>query len=218
MYGGVDVLEAYAMTEACHQMTSNPIGGGRKPGSVGVAQGTVQIAIFDPSSDIPINEANKRGEVCVKGPNVMKKYLDNDFANKSAFTSSGFFRTGDEGHMDEGGFLTITGRLKEMINKGGEKISPIEIDSALLAHPAVMEAVAFAIPDPKYGEVVGAAVRLRADMMHVSEADLMMFVGTKLASFKVPGGVFIVSELPRTASGKIQRRLIAAQFISKSKL
>jgi acyl-CoA synthetase (AMP-forming)/AMP-acid ligase II len=213
MYG-VEVLEAYAMTEASHQMTSNPLGGSRKSGTVGIPQGSVELKIFNGSGkEVPVGG---RGEVCVKGPNVTAGYLNNPTANASAFFGS-FFRTGDEGFLDQDGFLTITGRLKELINRGGEKISPIEIDSVLLSHSAVSEAVSFAIPDPKYGEVVGAAVVLK-NGARLSEEQLKSFVSTKVTGFKVPVKIFIAQELPRTATGKIQRRLVADKFLRPSKL
>lgn len=210
----VRVLEAYAMTEASHQMTSNPLGDGRRPGTVGLPHGNVQIRIY--ASNMKIAPHNTRGEVCVKGPSVIKGYLDNPLANSKAFID-GFFRTGDEGFLDKNGFLTITGRLKELINKGGEKISPIEIDTVTLSHPAVAEAVSFAIPDPKYGETVAVAVVLKASKA-VTETELSKHIGTKLASFKVPTKIFIANSLPKTATGKVQRRKVAEKFMHRSKL
>ena len=210
----VEVLEAYAMTEASHQMTSNPIGGKRKPGTVGIPHGSVEIKVLDQNGNEV--KTGTRGEVCVKGPNVTKGYLNNPTANASAFVA-GFFRTGDEGFLDHEGFLTITGRLKELINRGGEKISPIEIDSVLLSHPEIANAVAFGIPDPKYGEVVGAAVVLKSGSK-LNENQLKEFVSSKVAPFKVPSRIFIAPDLPRTATGKVQRRLVADKFLKSSKL
>ena len=211
---GVEALEAYAMTETSHQMTSNPMGGKRKPGTVGVAQGSVEIGVFDSNGkQVKIGE---HGEVCVKGPTVTKGYLNNPSANATAFYGP-YFRTGDQGFMDADGFLTITGRLKELINRGGEKISPIEVDSVLLSHPNIAEAVCFGMPDLKFGEVVGAAVVLRPGST-LTEADIKKFVSTKLAAFKVPVRVFIAAALPRTATGKIQRRLVADKFLPRSKM
>ena len=210
----VEVLEAYAMTEASHQMTSNPIGK-RKPGTVGLPQGSVKIRIVNQSG---VQEpCGVRGEICVQGPNVTLGYLNNPTVNGSAFVN-GFFRTGDEGFLDKDGYLTITGRLKELINKGGEKISPIEIDSALLSHPSVAQAVAFTIPDAKYGEVVGAAVVLKRGASNITEAKLKEFTSTKIAAFKVPSKIYIEADIPRTATGKIQRRLVAEKFLKNSKL
>lgn len=214
MYG-VQVLEAYAMTEASHQMTSNPLNG-RKPGTVGIPHGSVQVRIFHPSEDTVL-PAGTRGEVCVMGQNVTSGYINNAEANKRSFTRDGFFRTGDEGFHDRDDFLTITGRLKELINKGGEKISPIEIDSVLLSHPDVSEAVAFAIPDSKYGEVVGVAIVLKTGSS-TDASTIKTFVGSKLAGFKVPSHVFVVQNIPRTATGKIQRRLVAEKLVNKSRL
>ena len=214
MYG-VDVLEAYAMTEASHQMTSNPIGGSRKPGTVGKPFGSVDVKIFSPEGAV-VTAAGIHGEICVRGPNVTKGYLGNASANATAFYGA-FFRTGDQGFVDADGFLTITGRLKELINRGGEKISPIEIDTVLLSHSQVLEAVAFGMPDAKYGEMVGAAVVLRP-RSGLNETDLKTFVASKVIKFKVPERIFIADSLPRTATGKIQRRLVAEKFLSRSKM
>jgi acyl-CoA synthetase (AMP-forming)/AMP-acid ligase II len=211
----VHVLEAYAMTEASHQMTSNPLDGRRRPGSVGIPHGNVQIRIYSPQGKML--ESGTKGEVCVKGPSVIKGYLNNPSANATAFFD-GFFRTGDEGFVSlDDGFLTITGRLKELINKGGEKISPIEVDSVVLTHPAVSEAVSFAIPDLKYGETVGVAVVLKSGQK-ITESQLAKYIGTKIASFKVPSKIFIAATLPKTATGKIQRRIVAQKFVAKSNL
>lgn len=177
------VLEAYAMTEACHQMTSNPLPPAkRKPGSVGIGQG-VQVAILDDAGNVV--GQGLEGEVCIRGENVTKGYLNNPTANATAFHKGGYFRTGDQGIMDEDGFVIITGRIKELINKGGEKISPIEIDNVLALHPSVSEAVSFAVPDELYGNDVGVAVVLKPGAK-LSEDDLRNFVQEKLAKFKVP--------------------------------
>ena len=204
---GAPVLEAYGMTEASHQMSSNPLPPGeRLPGSVGSGTG-VQIGVMDEAG--ALLPSSERGEVVIKGPNVMSGYRDNPAANAEAF-SGGWFRTGDQGYLSDTGYLTLTGRLKELINRGGEKIPPIEVDAALLLHPAVAEAVCFGVPDAKYGEAVHAAVVLSGDC---EEADLRSFCGERLAAFKVPDRVYIVDELPRTATGKVQRRHVAARFI-----
>jgi acyl-CoA synthetase (AMP-forming)/AMP-acid ligase II len=213
---GVDVLEAYAMTEACHQMTSNPMEGTyrRRPGTVGISHGGVSIKILDGRGTEALR--GNRGEICVKGSNVMTGYMNNEAANKEAFAGE-YFRTGDEGVMDRDGFITITGRIKELINRGGEKISPLEIDAVLLSHPSVSEAVCFGIQDPKYGEVVGAVVVPKKGR-NITEAEIITFVKSKVASFKVPVKVFIADQLPRTATGKIQRRLVAKHFLERSNL
>lgn len=178
------VLEAYAMTEAAHQMTSNPLPPGkRQPGSVGVGTGVEVRILDDTGKEVPQGTA---AEICVRGENVTKGYLNNPSANESSFTKDGFFRTGDQGTKDKDGFVIITGRIKELINKGGEKISPIEIDNTLLHHSKVAEAVSFAIPDPgHYGEDIGAAVVSKTDG-GVTDAELKAWVGDKLAKFKVP--------------------------------
>jgi oxalate---CoA ligase len=205
------VLEAYGMTEAAHQMASNPLPPEpRQPGSVGRGTG-VQIATMnDAGTLLP---AGSQGEVVIKGSNVTRGYHNNPEANAAAFTS-GWFRTGDQGVLDARGYLTLVGRLKELINRGGEKISPREIDEALLTHPAVAEAVCFGVPDAKYGEEVAAAVVLRGE---ASAADLLAHCRERLAAFKVPKTIHLVMQIPRTATGKVQRRVVAAAFATDIK-
>ncbi len=204
---GAPVLEAYGMTEAAHQMASNPLPPGpRKPGSVGKGTG-VGIAILDEQGQIL--PAGTQGEVCIRGVNVMHGYLNNAEANASSFCN-GYFRTGDQGVLDENGYLMLTGRLKELINRGGEKISPLEVDAVLLEHPAVAEAVSFAAPDAKYGEEVHAAVVLKGK---ATPAEIQAFCSKRLADFKVPKVIHVTKEVPRTATGKIQRRHVAAHFL-----
>jgi len=201
---GVPILEAYGMTEAAHQMASNPLPpAARKGGSVG--RGTaVEIAILDEAGQqLPQGTV---GEVSIKGPNVFRGYEGNPEANAESF-ANGWFRTGDQGYLDDGGYLMLVGRLKELINRGGEKISPREIDDTLLTHPAVGEAVCFGIPHRVYGEAVAAAVVLKAD---VKESDLIAHCRLSLSDFKCPTVVYIVDSIPRTATGKIQRRNVAA--------
>ncbi|MGZ8846726.1 MAG: acyl--CoA ligase [Pyrinomonadaceae bacterium] len=201
---GVPVLEAYGMTEAAHQMASNPLPpGARKAGSVG--RGTqVDIAILDKEgNELP---SGATGEVSIKGANVFGGYEGNPEANAEAF-SNGWFRTGDQGHLDREGYLTLSGRLKELINRGGEKISPREIDEILVTHPAVAEAVCFGIPDRVYGEGVAAAVVLKGE---ATEKELIAHCRSSLSDFKCPTKIFIMDSIPRTATGKIQRRNVAA--------
>lgn len=201
---GVPVVEAYGMTEASHQMASNPLER-QKVGSVGLATG-IELAILDAGNHVL--PAGERGEVAIKGPTVVDGYENNPSANETAFTG-GWFRTGDEGTLDEDGFLFLTGRLKEQINRGGEKISPLEIDAVLLEHPAVAQAVAFAMPHPKLGEEVGAAVVLRetaeGDADAPGERELRAYVSGRLAAFKVPRRILFVPEIPKGATGKVQR-------------
>ncbi|KAF3929861.1 S-dihydroxybenzoyltransferase [Dactylella cylindrospora] len=211
---GAPVLEAYAMTEAAHQMTSNPLPPGkRKPGSVGLGQG-VDVRILDDNGDeVP---QGKEGEICIKGENVTKGYLNNPTANASSFTKTGHFRTGDQGKKDEDGYVIITGRIKELINRGGEKISPIEIDSALLAHPAVGEAVSFAMEDEILGQEPAAAVVFK-EGKSASVDELKKFLGERLAKFKVPKKIFVTKNMPKTATGKIQRRIVAETMFREEK-
>lgn len=198
---GCPVIESYGMTEAAHQMTSNPLPPRpRKPGTVGLPAGP-EVAILDPAGrKLPQGE---EGEVAIRGPNVTAGYVANPAANAAAFTD-GWFRTGDQGRFDPEGYLTITGRLKEMINRGGEKIAPREVDEALLAHPAVAQAVAFALPHDKLGEEVAAAVVLR-EGQNASEQELRAFVARRLADFKVPRRILLLPEIPKGATGKPQR-------------
>ena len=204
---GAPVLEAYGMTEAAHQMASNPLPPGpRKPGFVGQGTGVGIVVLDEQGQVLPFG---MHGEVSIRGTNVMHGYLNNPEANASSFCN-GYFRTGDQGVLDENGYLMLTGRLKELINRGGEKISPLEVDAALLEHPAVAEAVSFAAPDAKYGEEVHAAVVLKGK---ATPAEIQAFCGKRLADFKVPKVIHIADAVPRTATGKIQRRHVAAHFL-----
>ncbi|HVH65457.1 MAG TPA: acyl--CoA ligase [Candidatus Acidoferrum sp.] len=203
---GVPVLEAYGMTEASHQMASNPLPPRpRLPGSVGVGTG-VEIAILDEAG--AVLPRGTTGEVAIRGSNVMDGYENNPQANASAF-SSGWFRTGDQGVLDGDEYLRLLGRIKELINRGGEKIAPREIDEALVAHPAVAEAVSFGVPHETWGEVVEAAVVTRQP---VTERELQNHCRTLLAEFKIPGRIHIVDAIPKTPTGKVQRRFVAQQF------
>ena len=198
---GAPVIEAYAMTEAAHQMCSNPLPPrARKAGCVGPAAGPeVSIRSLDGTELAQGGE----GEICIRGANVTTGYLNNPEANATAFHDD-WFRTGDQGVMDEDGYVKITGRLKEIINRGGEKIAPLEIDEVLLDHPAVGQVCAFAVPHDKLGEDVGAAVVVK-DGEEVSERDLRSFAAERLADFKVPRKILFVPEIPKGPTGKIQR-------------
>ena len=177
------VLEAYAMTEGAHQMTSNPLPPAKRlPGSVGIGQG-VEVKILD--QDGREQPQGSEAEICIRGENVTKGYLNNPEANKTSFTADGFFRTGDQGKKDKDGYVIITGRIKELINKGGEKISPVELDNIVAQNQAVAEAVHFAINDDMYGQVVGLAVVLK-DGQRIAEDELRTYIASKVAKFKVP--------------------------------
>jgi acyl-CoA synthetase (AMP-forming)/AMP-acid ligase II len=202
------LIESYGMTEASHQMASNPLPPAvRKPGTVGVAAGP-EIAIMDESGAILPRGAT--GEIVIRGPNVTLGYENNPKANGEAFTN-GWFRTGDQGMMDADGYLSITGRLKEIINRGGEKISPREVDEVLMDHPAVAQVVTFAIPHDKLGEDVGAVVVLK-EGKQATERELRDFVQSKLADFKVPRKILFMDEIPKGATGKLQRIGLAAKL------
>jgi acyl-CoA synthetase (AMP-forming)/AMP-acid ligase II len=198
---GVPVLEAYGMTEAAHQMASNPLPPRpRYPGCVGIAAGP-DVAVMDEIGFIL--RPGVIGEVVIRGPNVTAGYENNPAANASAF-AGGWFRTGDQGVIDEAGYLRLTGRLKEIINRAGEKVAPLEVDIVLMDHPAVRQAVTFALPDPLMGEDVAAAVVLR-DGETVDEQTLRRFVATRLSAFKVPRKIVFLAELPKGPTGKLQR-------------
>ena len=199
----IPLVEAYGMTEAAHQMTSNPLPPGRRlAGSVGVATG-VEVAILD--DDWRALGAGETGEVAVRGPSVVDGYRDNPEANAASFRD-GWFRTGDSGSIDADGYLCLQGRLKELINRGGEKISPHEVEDAILAYPGIDEVVAFAMPDAKLGETVGVAVVGSDD---VEAEALTAHRAERLAAFKVPSRIVMVDEIPKGPTGKVQRRRLA---------
>ncbi len=206
------VIEAYGMTEASHQMASNPLPPlKRKAGTVGLAAGP-EIGIL--SNDGKILSSNIIGEIVIKGANVTKGYKNNFKANEESFVN-GWFRTGDQGLIDDDGFLTIKGRLKEIINRGGEKISPNEIDEILIGHPDVAQAVTFSIKHEKLGEDVGAALVL-IDNRNTTRADIQEYLKKRIASFKIPKTIVFLEELPKGSTGKIQRIGLAEKLgISK---
>ncbi len=197
----VPVIEAYGMTEAAHQMASNPLPPGlRKIGSVGLPAGPEIVILDETGAILPSMSV---GEIAIRGDNVILGYWDNPDANKKAFCK-GWFRTGDQGYLDNEGYLYINGRLKEIINRGGEKISPREVDDVLLSHFAVAQAVAFALPHPTLGETVAVAVKLQPDAF-ADEPMLRHFASQSLAPFKVPDRIIFVDEIPKGATGKLQR-------------
>jgi acyl-CoA synthetase (AMP-forming)/AMP-acid ligase II len=196
------VLQAYGMTEAAHQMATNPPPPGvRKENSVGLPTGVAVTILDDDGNELP---RGATGEVSIKGPNVTRGYLRNPEATASAFTN-GWFRTGDSGAIDADGYIYLHGRIKELINRGGEKISPLEVDDVLLRHPAVREAVTVGVPNAIYGEEVEAVVTLHADQT-ASADELIAHCKEHLAAFKAPKAIRFVPEIPRSATGKIQRR------------
>lgn len=198
---GCPVIESYGMTEAAHQMASNLLPPhARKPGSVGVAAGPEVAIMDDGGRPLPVGEI---GEVVIRGPNVTSGYLNNAEANAKAFTD-GWFRTGDQGVLDHEGYLTITGRLKEIINRGGEKVAPLEVDNVLNDHPAVRQVLTFAMPHAKLGEEVAAAIVL-AEGASASEQEIRDYAATRLADFKVPRKIVFLTEIPKGATGKLQR-------------
>jgi oxalate---CoA ligase len=200
------MLESYGMTEASHQMAANPLPPGERiPGSVGVSAGT-ELGIVDATGRLLA--AGEAGEVVIRGPGVMSGYVNNPKATAEALFGP-WFRTGDRGVLRDG-YLFLEGRIKEMIIRGGENISPAEIEQALLAHPAVTDAVCFGTPDDKYGELPAAAVTLSSD---VEPRELIGFCRERLAAFKVPAVIHVLPQIPRTATGKVQRRRVG-EFVA----
>ncbi len=198
------VIEGYGMTEAAHQMASNPLPPrAQKPGSVGVEAGPLVRTAHETENRL----IEGVGEIVISGPNVTPGYESNPEANeKNFFEAEGrrWFRTGDQGAFDDEGYLTLTGRLKEIINRGGEKVSPLEVDGVLSAHPAVAQALTFALPHPKLGEEVAAAIVLK-EGAEATEKDIRDFAAERVAAFKVPRKVVILDEIPKGATGKLQR-------------
>ena len=197
---GCPLVESYGMTEAAHQMASNPLRGTRKPGAVGLPAGPEVRIMTDDGIFLPQGEI---GEVVIRGPNVTAGYEANPEANAKAF-HEGWFRTGDQGMLDAEGYLQLTGRLKELINRGGEKVSPLEVDGVLSAHPGVAQALTFAIPHAKLGEEVGAAI-VRREGAELTERELRDFAAKYLADFKVPRKIVFLAEIPKGATGKLMR-------------
>ncbi|TVZ06397.1 AMP-dependent synthetase [Trebonia kvetii] len=200
---GVPLVEAYGMTEAAHQMASNPLPPReRRPGTVGLGTGTEVVALDDDWRPVPPGD---EGEIAVRGPSVVDEYLDNPAATFAAFRN-GWFRTGDVGRLSADGYLSLVGRVKELINRAGEKISPYEVEDVLLTHPSVAEAAAYPVPDEKYGEQVGVVIVLRGD---ATPRELTLYCAERLAAFKRPVRVTILDSIPKGPTGKIQRRNLA---------
>jgi acyl-CoA synthetase (AMP-forming)/AMP-acid ligase II len=207
------VVESYGMTEASHQMTSNPLPPQpRKPGSVGLPTGP-EVAIMNQAGDFLL--AGETAEIVIRGENVTRGYLNNPSANESSFVD-GWFRTGDQGYLDPDGYLFITGRIKEIINRGGEKIAPREIDEALMEHPAITQAVAFAVPHTTLGEDVAVAIVLQKNAS-VTEKEIREYAFSQMADHKVPSQVLIVDEIPKGPTGKLQRIGLAEKLADKLK-
>jgi len=172
----------------------------------------VSVRILDDKgSELP---NGTQGEICIRGPNVTSGYLNNPAANASSFHPNGYFRTGDMGTIDAAGYVRITGRIKEMINRGGEKIAPVELDNVLASHPAVAEAVCFALDSELYGQEVGTAVVLK-ERKEVSEGELKRWLSERVAKFKVPKRVWFTKVMPKTATGKVQRRMVAEEMVKR---
>ncbi len=202
------VIEAYGMTEATHQMASNPLPPAiQKPGLVGMPAGPEICIMNDKNEKLP---KGKIGEICIKGDNVTNGYENNPEANKQSFVNN-WFRTGDEGFFDEDGYLKISGRLKEIINKGGEKISPLEVDNILMDFPPIDQALCFGYKDKMLGEDIAVAIKLKENKS-CTEDDIKSYANEKLAKFKIPKKIFIVKDIPKGATGKLQRIGLAKKF------
>ena len=198
---GSPLIESYGMTEATHQMASNPLPPKvRKPGTVGVAAGP-EVAIM--GLDGELLGADAVGEIVIRGPNVTAGYENNAVANEEGFLN-GWFRTGDQGVRDVDGYLSITGRLKEIINRGGEKVSPREVDEIIMDHPAVAQVVCFGMPHAKLGEEVAAVVVLK-EGAQATDREIQDFVSKRAADYKVPKKILFMDEIPKGATGKLQR-------------
>ena len=202
------VIEAYGMTEATHQMASNPLPpAAQKPGLVGMPAGPEICIMNDNNEKLPEGEL---GDICIKGDNVTNGYENNPEANKQSFVND-WFRTGDEGFFDEDGYLKISGRLKEIINKGGEKISPLEVDNILMDFPPIDQALCFGYKDKMLGEDIAVAIKLKENKS-CTEDDIKSYANEKLAKFKIPKKIFIVEDIPKGATGKLQRIGLAKKF------
>ena len=202
------VIEAYGMTEATHQMASNPLPPAiQKPGLVGMPAGPEICIMNDKNEKLSQGEI---GEICIKGNNVTNGYENNPEANKQSFVND-WFRTGDEGFFDEDGYLKISGRLKEIINKGGEKISPLEVDNILMDFPPIDQALCFGYKDKMLGEDIAVAIKLKENKS-CTEDDIKSYANEKLAKFKIPKKIFIVEDIPKGATGKLQRIGLAKKF------
>jgi acyl-CoA synthetase (AMP-forming)/AMP-acid ligase II len=202
----VPFVEAYGMTEAAHQMSSNPLPPRhRKAGSVGVGTGP-RISIMDKEGNLL--GTDQRGEIVIQGANVFRGYENNPEANALAFVN-GWFRTGDQGLLDEDCYLHLTGRIKDIIIRGGENVAPHEVDQILLRHPAVAAAVTFGCTHPTLGEEVAAAVVLH-EPHGATESMLIKHCRESLAEYKCPKKIYLVKSIPTTATGKVQRRMVAA--------
>jgi acyl-CoA synthetase (AMP-forming)/AMP-acid ligase II len=207
------VLQAYGITETAHQVASNPLPGNGpdKPGSVGIATG-MEIQVTRP--DGRPSAAGETGEIWIRGAAVTSGYLDNPQATAESFTG-GWFHSGDVGHQDADGYLFLTGRIKEIINRGGEKISPAAVDEVLQSNPDVEDALSFGVPDDKYGEEIYAAVVLRPGHA-ISEDELKAYSGSGLSAFEVPKRIFFLTQLPRTEKGAGDRRRLATLLQAKA--
>jgi acyl-CoA synthetase (AMP-forming)/AMP-acid ligase II len=208
---GVPVLEHYGASEAAQIASNRPPPGPSKPGTVGIPWPDIMKIVGEDGGPVPAGEL---GEILVSGPSLTSGYLNAPELNRAAFVD-GWFRTGDIGRLDEGGFLILHGRKKEMINRGSEKIAPLEIDQALTRHPEVAQAAAFGVPHPRLGEDVAAAVVLHLGA-RVTPAELREFLGTQLAQFKIPRRITIVDQLPKGITGKVQRSRLRESLQEKS--
>jgi fatty-acyl-CoA synthase len=211
-----EITIAYGMTESSPGITMTPrtCSIAQRSGTVGTVLPELDVKIVDPASGAEV-AAGERGELCCRGYNVMKGYYNNPEATRAAIDAAGWLHTGDEASIDADGYVRITGRIKDLIIRGGENIAPKEIEDRLREHPGVADAYVYGVPDPFFGEVVAAAVRAKGDGAQPSSGELVAFCADTLAKFKVPKYVRFVTEFPMTASGKIQKFKLRQEHVAE---
>jgi acyl-CoA synthetase (AMP-forming)/AMP-acid ligase II len=209
---GALIFDGYGMTEASYITGGGPGTEDRREGSCGRPVGAEIRVLDEEDRDLP---PGATGAIVIRGPTLFPGYLNEPELNASLFLPGGWFRTGDLGYLDADGFLFLTGRVHELINRGGAKIAPVEVDHTLLRHPAVAEAAVFAVPDARLGEDVVAAVVLKPDVT-ATRRELRSWMLDRLSPYKVPRRIWEVDALPRTRTGKVQRGALADRFLSET--
>ena len=206
---GVPVWEGYGLTEAAPIVSTSLVGGEPRKGSIGVPLPGVEVRLVDAEGEDALE--GDSGEIWVRGPNVFAGYWGDEQATAGALTPDGWLRTGDGGYLDEGGYLFLTDRVKDMIVSGGENVYPVEVEEALCQHPDVEDAAVFGVPDARWGEAVKALV-IRRPGSSVEAEELVAFARERLAGYKLPRSVDFVDELPRTPTGKVLKRELRERY------